>query len=229
MDRGSAAIYLFWAFLLAFVAEQTLTVGDMYSDDLVEFNEINDENSDYYFSDLAAQNLSHVTVNLVNSQIRMELQASQAYLSMFAFFSRVDVSYCGFSKFFLAASNEEREHGLMLIKYLNERGGKVHLKSLEAPPIPEKSWLSETTKQPSPLEAIKAAHRLERQVQASLLNLHESKEDPHLQDYLEANFINEQVESIKKLSDWITTLRRLKDSPLGLHQFDEELWNGSRG
>lgn len=221
--------FLFGSLLFGLMAEDVaMTMGDMYDDDAVNFNKLDDDNNStaYYFSELAAQNLSHVTVNLINNQIAAELGASQVYLAMYAFFSRADVAYRGFSKFFMAASNEEREHGLMLLNYLNERGGKVHLKSVDTPT--QREWLCENSKKPSPLEALKAAHQLERKINGMLLALHENKEDPHLQDYLEAHFLNEQVESIKKLSDWITVLRRLKDSSFGIHQFDEELYHGTR-
>lgn len=49
-----------------------------------------------------------------------------------------------------------------------------------------------------------------------------------LQDFLEGEFLTEQVESIKQLSDFIAILRRTESNPVGWHIFDEELYNGKR-
>ena len=49
--------------------------------------------------------------------------------------------------------------------------------------------------------------------------------DPHLSDYLEAEFLDEQVKSIKEYADYITNLRRVGPG-LGEYIFDhEELQN----
>lgn len=39
-------------------------------------------------------------------------------------------------------------------------------------------------------------------------------------DFLESNFLGEQVDSIKQLSDYVNILRRL-NSPLGEYEFDK--------
>jgi len=184
-------------------------------------------------SELVAQNLSHQTVNKLNEQIQAELGAAHQYLAMYAFFSRGDVSYRGFAKFFKAAAEEEREHGQLIIDYLNERGGYVMLKTIDEPT--SKEWWSDVGEQTaSPYKAIKMAHKMEKEINQKLLDIHSNKNgkssvnDPHLEDFLETHFLNEQVESIKQLSDWLSVLGRLKDHPFGIHQFDEELFNGSR-
>lgn len=45
--------------------------------------------------------------------------------------------------------------------------------------------------------------------------------DPHLADYLEAQFLDEQVKSIKEYADYITNLRRVGPG-LGEYIFDRE-------
>ena len=49
-----------------------------------------------------------------------------------------------------------------------------------------------------------------------------------LADYLEAEFLTEQVDSIKELADWLSILDRVKDTPLGETIFDQELYEGKR-
>uniref|UniRef100_A0A3B3DE05 ferroxidase n=1 Tax=Oryzias melastigma TaxID=30732 RepID=A0A3B3DE05_ORYME len=53
---------------------------------------------------------------------------------------------------------------------------------------------------------------LEKNVNQALLDLHKmasDRTDPHLCDFLESHYLNEQVESIKKLGDHITNLTRM--------------------
>ncbi len=45
--------------------------------------------------------------------------------------------------------------------------------------------------------------------------------DPHLMDYIEAEFLEEQVKSIKEYADYITNLKRVGPG-LGEYIFDKE-------
>lgn len=45
--------------------------------------------------------------------------------------------------------------------------------------------------------------------------------DPHLADYLESEFLDEQVKSIKEYADYITNLKRVGPG-LGEYVFDKE-------
>ena len=59
----------------------------------------------------------------------------------------------------------------------------------------------------------------------SLLDLHKGADgDAHLCDFLEANFLDEQVEAIKEMSGWITKLKRVGPG-LGFHMIDKEIGN----
>ena len=63
------------------------------------------------------------------------------------------------------------------------------------------------------------------QVNQSLLDLHkasDSKGDAHLCDFLEAEYLGEQVEGIKEIGDMITKIKRAGDG-LGLHIMDKEI------
>ncbi|WP_235243578.1 ferritin family protein, partial [Escherichia coli] len=138
----------------------------------------------------------------INKQINLELYASYVYLSMGYYFERDDVALPGLAKFFKESSDEEREHGQKLMKYQNRRGGRIVLQAISAPSLQE--WGSGH-------DALQAALDLEKQVNQCLLDLHgiASKfSDPHLTNMLEDEFLEEQVESIKKLGDMITKLKR---------------------
>lgn len=163
------------------------------------------------------QNFHQEVENAINNQINMELSASYIYQSMSFYFDRDDIALPGFSHFFKHNSDEEREHAEKLMKYLNKRGGRIVLQNIAKPSQDE--W-------GNGLNALETALDLEKKVNQSLLSLHElatSKVDPHLTDYLEGEFLDEQVESIKKLGDYITKLKRAGPTGLGEYLFDKDL------
>ena len=69
--------------------------------------------------------------NLLNNQIKYEAMASMQYLAMASWADAA--GYSGVANFFYAQSEEEREHMLKLVKFVNERGGNVVIPSLEQP------------------------------------------------------------------------------------------------
>jgi len=89
------------------------------------------------------------------------------------------------------------------------------LKPLESPP---QEWSS-------PLSALEAALALEKIVNEKLLKLHKvagDNNDPHLCDFLEEEFLEEQVKAEKDLADKITNLKRCGEG-LGVFLFDKDL------
>lgn len=50
-------------------------------------------------------------------------------------FDRDDVALPGFHEFFKKASEEEREHAMKLMKFVNKRGGRIVLSDIEKPDI----------------------------------------------------------------------------------------------
>merc|ERR1712123_550160 len=138
------------------------------------------------------------------------------YLSVASYYNRDDQALHGFAKYFQKASDEEREHGMKLMTYQAKRGGRCVFQDIAKPSSME--W-------GTPLEAMEAALELEKTVNQSLLDLHkasDSKGDVHLCDFLEAEYLTEQVEGIKQIGDMITKIRRAGDG-LGLHIMDKEI------
>lgn len=152
----------------------------------------------------------------INKQINLELYASYVYQSMAYYFDRDDVALKGFHKFFKKSSDEEREHAEKLMKFQNSRGGRVVLQSIEKPERDD--W-------GSGLDAMQMALALEKNVNQTLLDLHKlasHHNDNHMTDFLEGEYLDEQVESIKEISSYVTQLKRV-GSGLGEHMFDKEL------
>jgi len=167
-------------------------------------------------STLARQNYHEECEAHVNKQINMELYASYVYQSMASYFDRDDVAFPGVAGFFKKQSDEEREHADKLMKYQNQRGGRVVLQPVSKPTRDE--W-------GSPLEAFVAALELEKTINQVLLDLHGisgRNNDPQLCDFLESEFLEEQVKSINELSHFVTQLKRV-GSGLGEYTFDKNL------
>jgi len=153
----------------------------------------------------------------INKQINMELYASYVYLSLSYYYERDDVALPGMAKFFRKNSDEEREHAQKFMTYQNQRGGRICLQAVAAPSLQE--W-------GTALEGLEAALELEKQVNQSLLDLHvvaSNQNDPHLTNFLEGEFLEEQVEAIKELADLVTKLKRAGPTGLGEHLFDKEM------
>jgi len=152
---------------------------------------------------------------LINRQINLELYASYYYLALAHHFERPDVALKGHFKFFKKMAEEEREHAQKFMAYQNMRGGTIVLLDVQKPV--QQSWNS-------PLEAHEAALQLEKDVYKALLELHSyasKHNDPHLTNYLEEEFIDEQVKSIQEYAGYITNLKRVGPG-LGEYIFDKE-------
>ncbi|MCJ0188286.1 ferritin [Clostridioides difficile] len=156
----------------------------------------------------------------LNRQINMELYASYCYQSMAYYFDRDDIALPGFSKFFKESSDEERGHAEKFMKYQNKRGGRIVLQDIKKPERDE--W-------GSALDAMQVALSLEKSVNQSLLDLHkvaDSHGDAQMCDFIETEYLEEQVNAIKEISDHITQLKRV-GSGLGEYMYDKESINKS--
>ena len=78
------------------------------------------------------------------------------------YFERDDVALPGFAKYFRKSSSEELEHATTLMKYQNDRGGRIVLQDIKKPAKDE--W-------GSGLEAMQTALDLEKMANQALLGL----------------------------------------------------------
>uniref|UniRef100_A0A3Q0RJG7 Ferritin n=1 Tax=Amphilophus citrinellus TaxID=61819 RepID=A0A3Q0RJG7_AMPCI len=161
----------------------------------------------------------------INQMVNMELFASYTYTSMAFYFDRDDVALPGFSHFFKENSHEEREHAEKLLSFQNKRGGRIVLQDIKIlKKLSRDEW-------GSGLEAMQCALQLEKNVNQALLDLHKlasQHNDPHLCDFLEKHYLNEQVKAIKKLGDHITNLTRMDahNNKMAEYLFDKHTLDG---
>jgi len=158
------------------------------------------------------QNYSEACEAAINKQINMELYASYVYQSMAYHFDRDDIALKGMFDFMKKSSDEEREHAQMFMEYQNKRGGRIVFQDIKAPAV---DWNSH-------IHALEEALALEKKVNEALLALHgiaSANNDAHLCDFLESNFLDEQVQSINELAKLVVNAKRCGDG-LGVYQFD---------
>ncbi|XP_044303606.1 ferritin light chain, oocyte isoform-like [Varanus komodoensis] len=149
----------------------------------------------------------------VNRLVNQLLQASYKYLSLDFYFTRDDVALKKFSSFFHHLSEEKREQAEKLLTFQNRRGGRVVLQDVKKPDQDE--WKNGAN-------AMEVALELEKSLNKSLLELHQIASrhtDPHLCDFLETHYLDEQVKLIKKVGDHVTNLKRLRASEDGLGEY----------
>ncbi|EDX01529.2 ferritin heavy chain [Drosophila yakuba] len=167
---------------------------------------------------LMRQNFAQSCEKKLNDQINLELKACHQYLAMAYHFDRSDISSPGLHGFFLKASAEEREHAEKIMTYVNKRGGLIVLSSV---PEPLPCFASS-------LAALKYALKMELEVNRHLLDLHAlagKESDPNLCDFIEANFLQEQVDGQKILADYISQLERAQND-VGAYLFDKYMAGG---
>ncbi|KAH7867278.1 hypothetical protein Vadar_031241 [Vaccinium darrowii] len=184
---------------------------------------------------LARQRFAEDCEAAINEQINVEYNVSYVYHAMYAYFDRDNVALKGLAKFFKESSEEEREHAEKLMKYQNIRGGRVKLHSILTAP----SEFDHVEKGDA-LYAMELALSLEKLVNEKLLNLHsvryplpsmsgfldlnvaDRNNDPQMTDFVESEFLSEQVEAIKKIADYVTQLRMVGKGH-GVWHFDQRL------
>ncbi|WCJ27993.1 Ferritin chloroplastic [Euphorbia peplus] len=143
----------------------------------------------------------------INEQINVEYNASYVYHALFAYFDRDYVALKGMAKFFKESSEEERHHAEKLMEYQNTRGGRVVLHAI-VPPLSE----FDHAEKGDALYAMELALSLEKLNNEKLLSLHgvaTRNNDPQMADFIESEFLEEQVEDIKKISEYVSQLRRV--------------------
>jgi len=142
------------------------------------------------------------------------------YHALYAFFDRDNVGLPGFAKFFQESSIEEREHAEKLMQYQNKRGGRVKLNTIQSPVME-----FDHSEKGDALYSMELALAMEKLVNEKLLSLHQvavDNNDPEMCDFIEGEFLSEQVEAIKKISGYVSQLRRIGKGH-GVYHFDLQL------
>eukprot|EP00894_Picocystis_sp_ML_P004466 jgi/Pico_ML_1/54983/g111.t1 len=140
---------------------------------------------------LARQAFDTRCEDALNEQINIEYNVSYIYHALWAYFDRDYVALPGLAAFFKSSSEEERGHAEGLMTYQNLRGGKVKLNSIM---LPQMEFSSEA--KGDALYAMELTLSLEKLNNEKLLSLHKVADecgDVQMCDFIESNYLEEQV------------------------------------
>jgi ferritin len=149
----------------------------------------------------------------LNDQFTAELYSSYLYLSMNAYFKSTGLE--GFANWMFAQTQEEVTHAKKFYDFINQRGGRVILQQIDAPPF---EW-------DSPLAVFEATLKHEQKVTGLINDLVELalQEHDHATNIFLQWFVSEQVEEEESVEGVLQQIRLLSDAKGGLFMVDREL------
>ena len=157
--------------------------------------------------------------DILNKQIQIEYWASYQYHLMWSYFDRSSVGLKNIAEFFKKSSLEEREHGHKLAEYQNLRGGTVVFKDIVDCNL---DYLEKEGN--DVLLSFEKAIEMEQIVYKSLLSVHvvgETCGDPQFTDFIESEYLEEQVSALNEITKYISQLKRIGNDGHGIWNFDK--------
>ncbi|MBR6518703.1 MAG: ferritin [Oscillospiraceae bacterium] len=156
--------------------------------------------------------MNNKIAELLNDQINKELYSAYLYMDMANYYDELDLD--GYANYYMIQAQEERDHALLFMKYMQINGLKVTLKAIDKPDKVFDSVLA-------PLE-IAAEH--ERYVTDLINNIyHEAQLD---KDYRAMKFldwfVDEQMEEEDSADKMISRYKLFGSDPKGLYLLDQE-------
>ena len=149
---------------------------------------------------------------LLNEQINKEFFSAYLYLDISNYYDKLDLD--GYANYYMVQAQEERDHALLFMKYMQTNGLKV---TLDAIAKPDKTFTSV-------LEPLEAAAEHERYV-TGLINeiYHEAHQgkDYRTMKFLDW-FVDEQMEEEDNADTMINRYKLFGQDPRGLYLLDQE-------
>ena len=148
-----------------------------------------------------------------NEQINKEFYSEYLYLAMKAYFAELNLQ--GFVNWFDVQVQEEHAHGMGMYDYLNERGGKIVLDTIDKPIVEGKT----------PLEVFEQVLKHEQFVTSRinhLMDVADETKDRAALSFLDW-YLKEQVEEESNVSGVLATLKLIGDDKKALLMLDKDL------
>ena len=149
---------------------------------------------------------------LLNDQINKEFYSAYLYLDISNFYDDMDLD--GYANYYMIQAQEERDHALLFMKYMQNNGLKV---TLEAIGKPDKTFATVL----DPLEtAAEHARYVTALINAIYHEAHEAK-DYRTMKFLDW-FVDEQMEEEDSADTMISRYKLFGTDPKGLYLLDQE-------
>ena len=156
--------------------------------------------------------MNDTIAKLLNEQINHEFYSAYLYLDMANYYDEQDLD--GYANYYMIQAQEERDHALLFMKYMQNNGLKV---TLEAIGKPDKTY-------ESILDPLVAAAEHERFVTSLINNIyHEAHQgrDYRTMKFLDW-FVDEQMEEEESADKMISRYKLFGHDPKGLYSLDQE-------
>lgn len=147
------------------------------------------------------------------SQINKELYSAYLYLSMSAYFSNIGL--LGFANWMKVQVQEEQAHAMLMYDFLINRGERITLGTIEAPPDDWKSPLLV-------METVLSHEIYVTSLINNIMAVAEENKDRATLSYFNW-FIDEQVEEESNSQDIISKLKLIGDDKSALFMLDKDL------
>ena len=156
--------------------------------------------------------MNEQVAKLLNEQINKELYSAYLYLDIANYYDELDLD--GYANYYMIQAQEERDHALLFMKYMQINNLKV---TLEAIGKPDKVFSSV-------LDPLEVAAEHERYVTALINNIYH--EAHQARDYRPMNvldwFVDEQMEEEENADSMISRYKLFGQDPKGLYLLDQE-------
>jgi ferritin len=145
----------------------------------------------------------------LNEQIANEFGASQQYVGAAVYYDAETLPRL--AAFFYRQALEEREHAMIMIRYLLDTDEEVHIPDIK----------SQETSYADGSQPVKMALEQEKRVSGEIFSLFELARE--LKDYRAEQFltwfVKEQVEEVSSMNDLLNVCEQAKESPLLIEDF----------
>jgi ferritin len=152
---------------------------------------------------------SDALIEKINEQIAYEFAAEQQYIAIAVHYDALTLPRL--ATLFYKQALEERNHAMMLVKYLLDRDAKITIPGIEAP----RTDFSDV------VEPIALSLEQERRVGDQIEGLSQAARDE--KDYLSEQFLiwflKEQVEEVAKMSSLLQVAERERANPSRVEDF----------
>lgn len=157
--------------------------------------------------------LNEKVANLLNTQVNKELYSAYLYLHFSNFYTEQGLN--GFANWYMVQAQEERDHAMLMLQYLQNNGGKATLETIAKPD-------KELTGR---LQVLELGLEHERYVTSLIHDLYEaahSAKDFRTMQFLDW-FVKEQGEEEKNAADMVKKMKLFGDDAKSLYMLNSEM------
>ena len=156
--------------------------------------------------------MNEIIAKLLNEQINKEFYSAYLYLDISNYYDELDLD--GYANYYRIQAQEERDHALLFMKYMQNNGLKV---TLEAIGKPDKTFDSIL----APLEVAAEHERYVTELINTIYHECHAAKDYRTMKFLDW-FVDEQMEEEENADKMISRYKLFGSDPKGLYALDQE-------